>query len=68
MSTYRQLNAWGLGSADDIPDDIRAMSAITLALSDGLALQTLADSASVDMDRIWKLWEEFADSVIDRLD
>lgn len=68
MSTYRQLNAWGLGSADDIPEDIRALSAITLALSDGLALQTLADSASVDMDRIWKLWEEFADSVIDRLD
>ena len=66
MATYRQLNAWGLGSDENTPTEIRALSAITLALSDGLALQVLAEPGSVDMDTVWSLWEEFADSIVAR--
>jgi AcrR family transcriptional regulator len=60
-ATCRQLNTWGLSGDEEreTTEDTRALSAMTLALQDGLALQVLAEPGAVDTERIWALWEEF---------
>lgn len=67
-ATCRQLNTWGLSGdqEQESADDMKALSAMTLALQDGLALQVLAEPDAVDTDRIWALWEEFLDTAIQR--
>jgi AcrR family transcriptional regulator len=61
-ATCRQQNLWGLAGDDDeqgATEDARALSAMTVALQDGLALQILAEPAAVDAERVWALWEKF---------
>jgi AcrR family transcriptional regulator len=67
-ATCRQLNIWGLSGDQgrESTDDIRALSAMTLALQDGLALQVLAEPDAVDTERIWALWEEFLGMAMQR--
>lgn len=57
----RLQNIWALlgDEEQDATEDTRALSAMTLALQDGLALQTLAEPGAVDTERVWVLWEEF---------
>ncbi|MCE5255089.1 MAG: TetR/AcrR family transcriptional regulator [Actinomycetia bacterium] len=60
-ATCRRQNIWGLSGNEEqeATEDIRALSAMTLALQDGLALQILAEPGAVDTEHIWALWEEF---------
>jgi AcrR family transcriptional regulator len=60
-ATCRQQNMWGLAGDDEqqATEDARALSAMTVALQDGLGLQILAEPQAVDTDRVWALWEEF---------
>jgi AcrR family transcriptional regulator len=67
-ATCRQLSIWGLSGDQEreSTDNIKALSAMTLALQDGLALQVLAEPDAVDTDRVWALWEEFLDTAMRR--
>jgi hypothetical protein len=67
-ATCRRLNTWGLAGdkEQESAADMKALSAMTLALQDGLALQVLAEPDAVDTDRIWALWEEFLDTAVRR--
>ena len=66
LASYRQLNARGLAGDSQVTDDIRALGTMTLALSDGLALQALSEPGAVDTERIWRLWEELTEMVLER--
>ncbi len=63
---YREVNArtlWG-----DLPGDpspvVRELAAMTVALSDGLAVQVLAESGSVDVQGAFSLWRSFMETVL----
>jgi hypothetical protein len=60
-ATCRQLNLWGLHDPENGEPDREAitLAAMTMALADGIALQTHADPLSVDSESAWHLWEEF---------
>jgi AcrR family transcriptional regulator len=58
---YRDQNARALwtGDTDDSPAVVRDIAAMTVALSDGLAVQTLAEPGSVDVSRALATWGSF---------
>jgi AcrR family transcriptional regulator len=66
LATYRQLNGLGISGETTESEDVRALSALTLALSDGLAMQVLAEPGAVDTERVWSLWRELAELVVRR--
>jgi AcrR family transcriptional regulator len=63
---YRTLVARGL-SLDGGPEcssDERTLASMLIALTDGLAIQLLADPGSVDMDHVEHLWHTLVRSVL----
>jgi AcrR family transcriptional regulator len=63
---YRDLNTralWG-SSAEDAPEAVRNVAAMTVALVDGLAVQLLAEPASVDIAAMLATWREFIEGAL----
>lgn len=63
---YRELNARALwGDRDDVPPEaVRNVATMTVALSDGLAVQLLAEPKSVDVTAVLKVWRSFVEGVL----
>ena len=62
---YRDVNAralWG-DRPGDPPPVVRELAAITVALTDGLAVQVLAEPGSVDVRSVLDIWRSFMESV-----
>ena len=59
--SYTTSNVSALASDDrsSLSTELRTIAALTVAMTDGLAIQLLADPASVDVASAMKLWEEF---------
>lgn len=63
---YREVNArslWG-DRPGDLPQAVRELAAMTVALSDGLAVQVLAEPDSVDVRAAFATWRTFMESVL----
>ena len=63
---YRELNTralWG-DRAEDAPEVVRNVAAMTVALSDGLAVQLLAEPGSVDAAAMLTTWRSFVEGVL----
>ena len=63
---YREVNArslWG-DRPDEPPQAVRELAAMTVALSDGLAVQVLAQPGSVDVRGAFATWRAFMESVL----
>jgi AcrR family transcriptional regulator len=60
---YREQNTRALatGMNGDVPPEIRELAAMTIALTDGLAVQILAEPGSVDVGPALALWRRFLD-------
>ena len=61
---YRDLNTralWG-DRTDDAPVVVRDLAAMTVALTDGLAVQLLAEPGSVDVASTLAVWRSFVES------
>jgi AcrR family transcriptional regulator len=65
-TTYRELNARALSSSDAQARSprARALAAMHVALTDGLALQVLMDPGGVDVPLAAELWEDCVRSVL----
>jgi AcrR family transcriptional regulator len=63
---YREQNARTLwpGVPDGVPDEVLDIAALTVAISDGLAVQILAEPGSVDVPRALATWRSFIDQVL----
>ena len=63
---YRDVNArvlWG-DRAGDPPPVVRELAAMTVALTDGLAVQLLAEPGSVDVRSVLDTWRSFMETVL----
>jgi AcrR family transcriptional regulator len=63
---YREVNArslWG-DRVGELPAAVRELAAMTVALSDGLAVQVLAEPGSVDVHAAFATWRIFMETVI----
>jgi len=63
---YRDLNTralWG-DRADEAPIVVRDVAAMTVALTDGLAVQLLAEPGSVDVGTTLATWRSFIEGVL----
>ncbi len=63
---YRDVNAralWG-DRAGDPPPVVRELAAMTVALTDGLAVQVLAEPGSVDVRSVLDIWRSFVESTL----
>ena len=63
---YRELNTqalWG-DRPEEAPEPVRNIAAMTVALSDGLAVQLLAEPSSVDVTAALAMWRSFVESVL----
>ena len=45
----------------DVPAEFHDLAAMTIALTDGLAVQILAEPGSVDVARVIAIWRRFLD-------
>ncbi len=64
--TYRELNTqalWG-DRSEEAPVVLRDVAAMTVALTDGLALQLLAEPGCVDIPSTLELWRSFVENVL----
>ena len=63
---YREQNTRPLwdGRAGDPPETVRDLGVMTVALTDGLAVQILAEPGSVDVSRVLDLWASFVDGAL----
>jgi AcrR family transcriptional regulator len=60
LQAYRDMNVRGFwDDRGDVPDVIRDLAALTVAMTDGLAIQVLADPTKVDVPRALALWKRF---------
>jgi AcrR family transcriptional regulator len=67
---YRDVNArtlWGERTGEP-PQAIRELAAMTVALSDGLAVQVLAEPGSVDVRSAFATWRAFMETVLASVD
>jgi AcrR family transcriptional regulator len=67
---YREVNAralWG-DLAGEPPPLVRELAAMTVALSDGLAVQLLAEPGSVDLGGAFAAWRAFMETVLASVD
>jgi AcrR family transcriptional regulator len=56
-----------LPSSSEAPSaEVKTLAALTIAMTDGLAVQLLADPDSVDVPLAMQLWEGYVDWVLDR--
>lgn len=63
---YRDLNTralWG-DRAEDAPETVRDVAAMTVALTDGLAVQLLAEPDCIDVAGTLALWRAFVEGVL----
>lgn len=63
---YRDLNTralWG-DRTEEVPEAVRNAAAMTVALSDGLAVQLLAEPGSVDVAAMLAMWGSFVEDVL----
>jgi AcrR family transcriptional regulator len=60
---YREQNTRALvaGTTADVPAEFQDLAAMTIALTDGLAVQILAEPGSVDVARVIAIWRQFLD-------
>jgi len=63
---YRDQNTRPLwdGRAGDPPETVRDLGVMTVALTDGLAVQILAEPGSVEVSRVLALWASFVDEAL----
>jgi len=64
--TYRDLNTralWG-ERPEEAPLVVRDLAAMTVALTDGLAVQLLAEPGSVDVATTLAIWRSFVEGVL----
>ena len=61
---YRMMVAEGLSLNSEMSGEERTLAAMQIGLSDGLAIQLLADPDSVDMDRVGELWQQLVKAVL----
>jgi hypothetical protein len=54
---------WGDRSGEP-PGAVRELAAMTVALSDGLAVQVLAEPGSVDVQSILAMWRSFMETTL----
>lgn len=66
FATWRHLTVAGLlpSSADGIPKEVMTLASMTIAVADGLALQLLADPASVDVRQAMGIWETYLTHIL----
>lgn len=67
---YREANAralWG-DHPGEPPPLVRELAAMTVALSDGLAVQVLAEPGSIDLPSTFALWRSFMETTLASLD
>jgi AcrR family transcriptional regulator len=65
LKAYRDLNVRGFwGDRGDPPAVIVDLAALTVAMTDGLAIQVLADPDKVDVPRALRLWKSFVEQTI----
>jgi AcrR family transcriptional regulator len=65
LKAYRDLNVRGFwGDRTDVPPAIEDLAALTVAMTDGLAVQVLADPSKVDVHRALALWKTFVAQTI----
>jgi AcrR family transcriptional regulator len=63
---YRDLNTralWG-DRAEDAPEAVRDVAAMTVALTDGLAVQLLAEPDCIDVAGALAIWRSFVEGVL----
>jgi AcrR family transcriptional regulator len=63
---YRDINAqalWGEQGAEP-PPVVRQLAAMTVALTDGLAVQVLAEPGSIDVPGVLRTWRTFLESTL----
>jgi len=63
---YRELNTRALWAdrSEEPPDEVRNLAAMTVALTDGLAVQLLAEPGSVDIRGMLAMWQSFVESAL----
>lgn len=64
--TYRDLNTqalWGDRSVE-APEVVRNVAAMTVALTDGLAVQILAEPGCIDIPGVLAVWRSFVEGVL----
>jgi AcrR family transcriptional regulator len=61
---YREINARALSLDGENSEDTKALGAMLVALTDGLANQLMWDSGCLNMDRIMALWEILVRAVL----
>jgi AcrR family transcriptional regulator len=61
MAGYRRLNAWWFSpdGRTEVSPEIADLAALTVAVTDGMAMQLLADQESVDAERALGVWADF---------
>jgi AcrR family transcriptional regulator len=65
LKAYRDLNVRGFwGDRGDPPAVIEDLAALTVAMTDGLAIQMLADPDKVDVPRALALWKTFVEQTV----
>jgi len=66
---YRDHNVRALwaGHSGEAPQLVRDLAAMTVALTDGLAVQVLAEPGSVEVSRLLSLWNAFMEQTLAQL-
>jgi AcrR family transcriptional regulator len=64
--TYREQNTRAVRACfeGEAPPEIGHLAAMTVALTDGLAVQTLAEPGSIDVPRMLAIWRRFVDETL----
>jgi AcrR family transcriptional regulator len=61
---YRTMVAEGISLSSEASAEERTLAAMQIGLSDGLAIQLLADPDSVDMERVGEIWQALVSAVL----
>ena len=65
LQAYRDLNTRGFwGDRGNVPPVVSDLAALTVAMTDGLAIQVLAEPDKVDVPRALALWKTFVERTI----
>jgi AcrR family transcriptional regulator len=65
MQAYRDMNVRGVwDDRGEVPDVIKDLAALSVAVVDGLAIQVLAEPSKVDVPRALALWKRFISQTV----
>jgi AcrR family transcriptional regulator len=65
LQAYRDMNVRGFWDGrGEVPPVIEDLAALTVAMTDGLAIQVLADPEKVDVPRALGVWKSFVEQTI----